>query len=87
MYNTIITVPSITVPAKTSYNYSFSTGGALTSLSDASLYPTTNVENGLIFNHWITPDGLVIIRFSNFTDTDITTISREWRLTSIKLRS
>lgn len=86
LYNTTITVPSITVPAKQSYNYLFKTGGTLTNLSDATLYPTTNVENGLIFNHWIMPDGTVVIRFSNFTDSEITTVARDWKLTSIQLR-
>lgn len=87
LYNTDVVVPSITVPAKTSYNYAFSTGGALSNINNASIYPTTNVENGLTFTHWITPADEFIIRFSNFTDMDITTSERIWKLTSIQLRN
>ena len=87
LYNTTITVPSIEIPAKTSYNYSFSAAEALTNVNNISLYPTSNIENGLIFSHWIMPDKTVIIRFSNFTDAPIVTTAREWKLTSIQLRS
>lgn len=87
LYNTTITVPSITVPSKQSYNYTFTTSGALNNLSDATLYPMQNIENGLIFNHWIMSDGTVVIRFSNFTDAEIVTTARDWKLTSIQLRN
>lgn len=86
LYNTSITIPSITIPPKQSYNYTFTTNGILTNLSDATIYPISNIENGLIFNHWIMPDGTFVVRFCNFTDTQIVTTARNWKLTSIQLR-
>ncbi|MBS5307810.1 polysaccharide deacetylase family protein [Clostridium sp.] len=83
--NTNIVIPSVTVPAKTTYNYTFKLTG-ITQINNIALYPTTNIETGLMFTHWIMPDNTVVLRFANITDIAITTTERTWVSNSIKLR-
>lgn len=83
--NTNIVIPSMTVPAKTTHNYTFTLTG-ITQINNIALYPTTNIETGLMFTHWIMPDNTVVLRFANMTDTAIITTERTWVANSIKLR-
>lgn len=83
--NQNIVIPSITVPANSTYNYTFKLTG-IAQENDIALYPIANIETGLIFMHWVMPDGTIVIRFANITGNQIVTTERTWVANTIKLR-